>query len=117
MRNMQTCLKHNLVTTPIYKKVTSDSRDIFHRENRKLNIYETDTEISISSDYRDNAYLSIQGQGLNVIEVLNPDNIQKETVNEILAYPEIRFTKTDKPIEVHFVDLAIGKREWLIYKN
>jgi hypothetical protein len=49
--------------------------------------------------------------------VLNPDSIQKETANEILAYPTIRFTKTDKPIEVRFVDLAIGKREWLVYSN
>lgn len=110
-------LKAQLGNDPICKKVTSGSWDIFHRENQEINIYETDTEISISSDYRDNAYLSIQGQGLNVIEVLNPENILKETANEIFAYPGIRFTKTDKPIEVHFVDLAIGKREWLIYKN
>lgn len=110
-------LKAQLGNDPICKKVTSGSWDVFHRENQEINIYETDTEISISSDYRDNAYLSIQGQGLNVIEVLNPENILKETANEIFAYPGIRFTKTDKPIEVHFVDLAIGKREWLIYKN
>lgn len=110
-------LKAQLGNDSICDKITSDGWDIFHRNNRKLNIKETDSEISISSEYRDNAYLSIQGQGLNDIQVLNPENIQKETANEIFAYPEIRFTKTDKPIEVHFVDLAIGKREWLIYKN
>lgn len=110
-------LKSQLGNDSICEKVTSNGQGIFHRENRELNIYETDTEISISSAYRDNAYLSIQGQGLNDIQVLNPDNIKKETANEIFAYPEIRFTKTDKPIEVHFVDLAIGKRDWLIYKN
>ena len=110
-------LKAQLGNDPICEKITSDGWDIFHRENRKLNINETETEILISSEYRDNAYFSIQGEGLNDIQVLTPENIQKETTTEVLAYPTIRFTKTNKPIEVYFVDLAIGKREWLIYKN
>lgn len=110
-------LKTQLGDDPICEKITSNGWDVFHRENRKLNFHETETEIHISSEYKDDAYISIQGQGLHDIQVLNPNNIKKETANEILAYPEIRFIKTNKPIEVHFVDLSIGKREWLIYKN
>jgi hypothetical protein len=111
-------LKAQLGNDPICDKIISDGWDIFHRDNRQLFFHETETEISISSEYRDDAYLSIQGPGLHNIQVLNPDSIQKETVNEIFAYPEIRFKKTDKPIEVRFVDLATGnRREWLIYKN
>jgi hypothetical protein len=110
-------LKSQLGNAPICKKINSDSSDIFHRSNRELIINETETEISISFDYQDSAYLSIKGEGLKNIVILNPDKIQKETANEIIAYPEIKFTKTKQPIEVHFVDMATGKRDWLVYKN
>lgn len=110
-------LKAQLGNDHICDKITSTGWDIFHRGNRKLLISETDTEISIYSEYQDSAYLSISGEGLTNIQILNHDRIQKETATEIIAYPEIRFTKTKQPIEVRFVDLAIGKREWLIYKN
>lgn len=110
-------LKSQIGNDPICDKIKSNGNGIFHRGNRELVIKETDTEILISSEYRDNAYLFIKGQGLHEMQVLNPCNIKKETASEIIAYPAIRFTKTDKPIEVYFVDLAIGKRDWLIYKN
>lgn len=110
-------LKSQLGNDPICKKINSDEWNIFHRGNRELIIYETETEISITSEYRDSAYLSIKGEGLKNIEILNPERIQKETPSEIIAYPEIKFTKTEQPIEVHFVDTAIGTRDWLVYKN
>ena len=111
-------LKAQLGNDPICEKINANDWDVFHRNNRKLLIHETDTEISITSEYQDDsAYLSITGEGLTNIQILNPDNIQKEEVTEIIAYPEIRFTKTELPIEVHFVDLAIEKRDWLIYKK
>lgn len=110
-------LKSQLGNDPICEKIHTDCRGVFHRDNRKLNIEESDNEISISSEYRDSAYLSIKGKGLKYIQILNPEKIQKETATEIIAYPEIRFTKTEHPIEVHFVDTAIGTRDWLIYKN
>ena len=110
-------LKSQLGNDPICKKINANGGGIFHRGNRKLIIDETETEISISSEYQDSAYLSIKGEGLKNIEILNPDRIQKETVNEIIAYPEIKFTKTEQSIEVHFVDTSIGTRDWLVYKN
>lgn len=110
-------LKSQLDNDPVCKKIISDDWHVFHRGNRELIITETDSEISISSEYRDRAYLSISGEGIKQIEILNPDNIQKETTNEIIAYPEIKFTKTKLPIEVHFVDTVIETRDWLVYKN
>ena len=110
-------LKAQLGNDPICEKISSNGWDIFHRGNRELDLRESETEVIISSEYKDNAYLSIRGEGLLNIQILNPNNIQKETATEILVYPEIQFTKTEQPIEVRFVDLAIGKREWLIYKN
>jgi hypothetical protein len=110
-------LKSQLGNNPICKKINANGWEVFHRGNRKLIINETETEVSITSEYQDSAYLSIKGEGLKNIEILNPDRIQKETANEIIAYPEIIFTKTKQPIEVHFVDTSIGTKNWLIYKN
>jgi len=115
--NQAKLLKAQLGEDSICEKIKSDALNIFHRENRNLRISETEAEVSIFSEYRDSAYLSIQGEGLKSIQILNPEKIQKETATEIIAYPEIRFTKTEQPIEVHFVDLTIGKRNWLVYKN
>lgn len=109
-------LKSQLGDDPICKKINTNNSGIFHRGNSKLNIQDSENEIFIQSDYQDRAYLSIRGKGLKHITILNPDNIQKETATEIIAYPEIKFTKTEQPIEVHFVDTSIGTREWLIYK-
>lgn len=110
-------LKQQLGDDPICAKIKSNEWGIFHGKNRKLLFHETESEISITSEYRDSAYLSIRGDGLQNIQILNPENIQKETETEIIAYPKISFTKTEQPIEVHFVDTTIGKRDWLVYKK
>jgi len=110
-------LKAQLGDDPICDKINDNGYGVFHRGNRELLIHETDTEITIISDYRDSAYLSLKGEGLKNIKVLNPEKIQKETINEIIAYPEIAFTKTEQPIEIHFIDLSYGTRDWLVYKN
>jgi hypothetical protein len=110
-------LKSQLGDDSLCEKINSNGRYIFHRSNRELIFNETDTEISITSEYRDSAYLSIKGEGLNDIQILNPESIQKETAFEIIAYPAIKFIKPEQSIEVHFVDTAIGTRDWLIYKK
>lgn len=110
-------LKSQLGDDPICEKINADGWGVYHRENRELRISQTESEISIESEYRDSAYLSIKGEGLKELEITATESIQKETETEIIAYPRIRFVKTDKPIEVHFVDTSVGKRDWLIYKN
>jgi hypothetical protein len=110
-------LKAQLGDDQLCEKINSNGWNIFHRNNRKLLLYETESEISITSEYQDKAYLSIRGEGLKNIEILNPNCVQKETLNEIFAYPGIKFVKTEQPIEVHFIDLEMGLRDWLIYKN
>ena len=110
-------LKSQLGNNPICKKIYSDGWNVYHRGNRELQISQTLSEISIVSEYRNSAYLSIKGEGIKELQILETEHIQKETKTEIIAYPEITFVKTEKPIEVYFVDTSIGKREWLIYKN
>lgn len=115
--NQASLLKSQLGDDPICEKINSNDQNMFHRRNRSLRINVTDAEVSILSEYRDNAYLSIQGEGLKYIQILNPEKIKKETEAEIIADNEIRFTKTNKPLEVHFIDKEIGTRDWLIYKS
>ncbi|MDD4609374.1 MAG: DarT ssDNA thymidine ADP-ribosyltransferase family protein [Bacteroidaceae bacterium] len=110
-------LKSQLGDDPISCKINADGSELFHRNNRELRISQTESEISIESEYRDSAYLSIKGEGLKELEITETESIQKETDTEIIAYPKIKFVKIDKPIEVHFVDTSVGKRDWLIYKN
>lgn len=115
--NQASLLKSQLGEDQICEKINSDDGSIFHRRNRNLHIDETDEEVSIFSEYRDSSYLSIQGEGLKYIRILNPEKIKKETEAEIIADSEIRFTKTNRPLEVHFVDKEIGTRDWLIYRS
>jgi len=110
-------LKAQLGDNQICEKISSNNHGIFHRGNPELSIHESETEILVSSDYRDNAFLAIKGDGLKSIKILNPENIQIEKESEIMAYPKVRFTKSDQPIEVHFVDFSVGTRTWLVYKN
>lgn len=110
-------LKTLLGDDPICDKINANGSEVYHRGNRELHILQTESEITIDSEYEDSAYLSIQGEGINGLEITDPSYIKKETVNEIIASKSISFIKTEKPIEVHFVDTSIGKRDWLIYKN
>jgi hypothetical protein len=110
-------LKSQLINDPICEKINANCFGVFHKENRELIISQTETEVSIESEYMDSAYLSIKGEGLKELELLETASIQKETVHEIIAYPTIKFVKTEKPLEVYFVDTSKDKREWLIYKN
>jgi len=102
---------------PICEKINVDNWEVYHRGNRELHISQTDSEISIESEYRESAYLLIKGKDLKGLEILETENIQKETEAEIIAYPKIKFAKTEKPIEVYFVDTSIGRRDWLIFRN
>ena len=108
-------LRNQLAGDPICEKITSESYGVYHRDNRELTIFEEENKICITSGYRDNASLVIYGKGLEDIEILNPENIKKETSSSISSYPSIEFSKTDQPIEVHFVDER--GRDWLVYKN
>ncbi|MGQ1783875.1 DarT ssDNA thymidine ADP-ribosyltransferase family protein [Saccharicrinis sp. GN24d3] len=110
-------LKSQLGDDPIISKINEGSGGIYHRGNRELLIFENDSEIRIESEYRSNAYLLIKGDGIKELEITDTENIKKATATEIFAYPKIQFIKTEKPIEVYFVDTTIEKRDWLIYKN
>jgi len=110
-------LKKQLGDDPICEKITSNGMNVFHNANRKLNIKEDELSISISSEYKDEAYLCLRGAGIHDTQILNPENIKKENANELIAYPIIQFTKTEEPIEVYFVENAYESKEWLVYKN
>lgn len=104
----------------ICEKIRVEDKDhdhIFHRRNREIIINEFGAELSFYSNYSDDAYLSIKGEGIEEIQILTPQNVKRQTETEIIIYPSVKFIKEEKSIEVYFVDLVSGKREWLIYKN
>lgn len=114
-------LKSQLVGDPICEKIRIEETmdHIFHRRNREISVNEKDSILSFSSNYQNEAYLSIRGEGIEKIQILTPQNVTKQTEEEIRVYPLVKFVKEEKSIEVYFVDPTPinGKREWLIYKN
>lgn len=114
-------LKSQLVGDPICEKIRIEETmdHIFHRRNKEISVNEKDSILSFSSNYQNEAYLSIRGEGIEKIQILTPQNVTKQTEEEIRVYPLVKFVKEEKSIEVYFVDPTPinGKREWLIYKN
>lgn len=109
-------LKSQLHGDPICDKIEAGGNDIYHRNNRPLTITEDDFSISITSGYReDSACLSVRGDGISSVVVLNPDNIKRETASGISAYPCISLKKPLRNVEVVFTDER--GREWIVYKQ
>lgn len=108
-------LRSQLQGDPICERITTYNYGIFHRNNRQLTIFEDENKVKIESEYRDNAFLVLNGEGASNVKITNPENIRKETPYSVSSYPSIEFHKTNEPIEVHFID-EIG-RDWLVYKN
>jgi hypothetical protein len=113
----ESLLKNLIGKDILSEKINSDGWGVFHRNNRRISFADDNDSISISSDYSDDAYFAIKSPALPDIKILNPENIKKESKDEIYAYPSISFEKTSQPIEVRFVDKSIGIRDWIIYTN
>lgn len=109
-------LKSQLAGDPLCDKIQAGGYDIYHRNNRPLTITEDDFSISITSGYReDSASLSVRGDGISSVVVLNPDDIKRETSSCISAYPSISLKKPLRNVEVVFTDER--GREWIVYKQ
>lgn len=99
---------------PICNKITNNAYGIYHRQNRNVHLETNENVISINSDYKDTAYLSLEYKDGTSINILD-GNILKEEVGRIIAYPNIKFVNPESEIEVKFIDES--NRQWLIYKN
>lgn len=107
-------LKNQLKGDAIVEKITAGGYGIFHRNNRQVRITDNGNVISISSDYQENACFKIITTDKHIISTVGT-NVLNETANTITAYPNIEFSKTNNPVEVHFIDER--NRDWMIYKN
>jgi len=110
-------LKRLLGNDRLSDKIISNGNTYFNRTNRELHISREGNVVDICSDYLDDAYLALRSPDLRSIKILNPENIKKETDNEVITYPSIRFEEINSPIEVHFVDITLKKQDWLVYSN
>lgn len=107
-------LKNQLNDDVIIDKITTNGYGIFHRNNRKIKMTDRGNTITISSDYRGNAYFKIKTTDKHIVST-NGTNVLKETTDTITAYPTIEFSKTNNPVEIHFIDER--DRDWMIYKD
>ncbi len=108
-------LRSQLGADDIVDRITTDEyNDYFHRSNRKLNIWDNGDSLMISSDYQGDAHFEIMATDKHIVNV-DGTTVIKETADIIFAYPNVEFSKTGAPVEVHFVDEI--NRDWLIYKN
>jgi hypothetical protein len=108
-------LKSQLDGDSIIDRITTDkNNDVFHRNNRKLNIWNNGDTLMISSDYQGDGYFELKTTDKHIV-IIDGTTVIKETADTITAYPNVEFSKTSVSLEVHFVDER--NRDWLIYKN
>ena len=108
-------LKNQLVGDKIVDKITIDGRlDVFHRNNRQIQISDQGDAIAISANYRGDAHFVFKCSDKSIVNTQHTE-VLKESVDTISVYPKIEFAKTDLPVEVHFVDER--NRDWVVYKN
>lgn len=105
-------LKAQLGGDDIIDKITSTSKGIFHRDNRKITISKNDDTFSVYSNYKGDAHFEVCCKDKSV--VLNA-NVIKETSDKVFAYPSLELAKTNIPLEIYFVDEK--NRSWIVYKN
>ncbi|MBR4326407.1 MAG: DUF4433 domain-containing protein, partial [Bacteroidales bacterium] len=108
-------LKNKLVGDKIVDKITIDDRlDVFHRNNRQIQISDKGDAIAISANYRGDAHFVFKCSDKSIVNTQHTE-VLKESDDTISVYPKIEFAKTDLPVEVHFVDER--NRDWIVYKN
>ena len=107
-------LKNQLKGDAIVEKITVGGYDIFHRSNRQIRITDNGDVVSITSDYQENACFKLITTDKHIISIAGT-KVLNEAANTITAYPNIEFSKTNNPVEVHFIDEK--NRDWMIYKN
>lgn len=118
-------LKEILGDDAICSKITTDTStscyiDVFHRENRGIQLYETEDFVRVSTDYEDAYALEVDCKDIDSLHILENEknNITSINGSKIQAQHSIAFYKSATPVTVRFVDLEdFGKRSWLLYSN
>lgn len=110
-------LRVELEDDEICRKISTNDNGVFHKNNRELYVESKDDTIILNSDYKEDACFLVRCRDIKNIEIINDKNVLREGEGEIEIYPRVEIHKTDIPFEVYFIDKAINKREWLIYRN
>lgn len=89
----------------------------FSYDNKELNFkyQEEDQTLQLSSNYngQGDAYFLVKGD----VEIINTNNIKRQTSGGVIIYPEVEIKTTDQPYEIFFVDLRARTKEWLIFST
>ena len=114
-------LKEVFKDDPICEKIVNDDsvyEVLFERENRSVCLKQQDASYTLSSDFMDEHYFRISGDSLSSIGFdVSSAHVVKDNGKELILTGTIKWTKTENPFNVYFVDPNARTKEWLIYSN
>ena len=106
---------------PICEKIVNDDsvyEVLFERENRSIYLKHQDDRYTLSSDFMDEHYFRISSDSLSSIGFdVSSAHVVKDNGKELILTGSIKWTKTENPFNVYFVDPNARTKEWLIYSN
>lgn len=106
---------------PICEKIVNDDsvyEVLFERENRSVYLKHQETSYTLSSNFMDEHYFRISSDSLSRIEFdVSSAHVVKDSGKELILTGTIKWTKTENPFNVYFVDPNARTKEWLIYSN
>lgn len=106
---------------PICEKIVNDDsvyEVLFKRENRSVCLKKQDASYSLSSNFMDEHYFRISSDTLPSIGFdVSSAHVIKDNGKELILTGTIKWTKTENPFNVYFVDPNARTKEWLIYSN
>lgn len=106
---------------PICEKIVNDDsvyEVLFERENRSVCLKKQDASYSLSSNFMDEHYFRISSDTLPSIGFdVSSAHVVKDNGKELILTGTIKWTKTENPFNVYFVDPNARTKEWLIYSN
>ena len=91
---------------------------LFERENRSVCLKQQDDSYTLSSDFMDEHYFRISSDSLSSIGFdVSSAHVVKDNGKELILTGTIKWTRTENPFNVFFVDPNARTKEWLIYSN
>lgn len=114
-------LKEVFKDDPMCEKIVNDDsvyEVLFERENRSVCLKQQDASYTLSSDFMDEHYFRISSDSLSSIGFdVSSAQVVKDNGKELILTGTIKWTKTENPFNVYFVDPNARTKEWLIYSN
>lgn len=90
---------------------------IYNNNNSRVDLHDTSSYVSISTDYADQAYFEVTSASLSDLIIENPQLIIKEGHGSICFRDKVSIKKNGTDFEVHFIDPLARTKDWLVYST